>query len=74
MIELKRRPSLLGAVLILLDDGCPPEPGTQLCQIEDVDDGTACGRCWRRYVFYVANGRKGAIYQHQKHQKHQQSI
>ena len=58
--------------MMILDDECPPEAGAQLCTIEDVDDGTACKRCWQRYVHYVANGRKGTIYQH-RHQKHHQN-
>lgn len=66
-----RKPSLLGCAMLILDDECPPEAGAQLCKIEDVDDGTACKRCWRHYVHYVANGRKGMIY-HQKRQKNHQ--
>lgn len=69
----KTKPSLLGCAMMILDDECPPEAGAQLCKIEDVDDGTACKRCWRHYVHYVANGRKRTIYQHHQrnHQKHQ---
>lgn len=63
------KPSLLGCAMMILDDECPPEAGAQLCKIEDVDDGTACKRCWRAYVHYVANGRKSTIYQHRKQQK-----
>ena len=63
------KPSLLGCAMMILDDECPPEAGCQLCKAEDVDDGTACKRCWRAYVHYVANGRKRTIYQHRKHQK-----
>lgn len=56
--ERQLKPGLLSAALILLEDGCPPEAGQQLCRIEDADDGSCCMRCWRRYLFYVANGRK----------------
>lgn len=54
----KSKPSLLGVILLLIDDSCPPEAGMQLCKMADVDDGQTCRRCWRRYAFYVANGRK----------------
>ena len=67
----KTKPSLLGCAMMILDDECPPEAGAQLCKIEDVDDGTACKRCWRHYVHYVANGRKSKPYQHRNHQKQQ---
>lgn len=63
------KPSLLGVVMMILDDECPPEAGCQLCKTDDVDDGTACKRCWRHYAFYVANGRKRPVYQHRNHQK-----
>lgn len=74
MLEPGRRqlkPSLLGCAMMILDDECPPEAGSQLCKTEDVDDGTACKRCWRAYVHYVANGRKSTRYQHNQHRNHQ---
>lgn len=58
MIEAKSRPSLLGVILLMIEDSCPPEAGMQLCSQTDTDDGESCKRCWRRYAFYVANGRK----------------
>ena len=50
--------SLLDCCLCLIEDGCPPDPKAYLCREEDADDGTACARCWRRYVFAVANMRR----------------
>ncbi|MBR2942908.1 MAG: hypothetical protein IKB82_05865 [Clostridia bacterium] len=49
---------LLDCCLCLIEDGCPPDPQAYLCREEDADDGTACARCWRRYVFAVANMRR----------------
>lgn len=75
MIAAESKPSLLGVVLLLLDDACPPEAGMQLCRRTDVDDGESCRRCWRRYAFYVANGRKTTAwkrrYQPRNHQRNQ---
>ena len=51
---------LLRAALLLIEDACPPDPAAYLCSQEEADDGTACARCWRRYLFALANGqRKG---------------
>ena len=58
-----QRPTLLRAALICLSDGCPPEAGMQLCQLqEDDEDGESCRRCWEAYLFWVANGRRGDPY------------
>ena len=48
--------ALLRCGLLLIDDGCPPDQEAYLCAIEDADDGSVCERCWRRYLFAVANG------------------
>lgn len=48
--------NLLDAALLLIEDACPPEQAAYLCMEEDCDDGTACARCWRRYVFALARG------------------
>lgn len=50
--------ALLRCGLLLLNDSCPPDPDAYLCSIEDADDGTACRRCWERYLFAVANGKR----------------
>lgn len=71
MIVAKERPSLLGIIQLLIDDSCPPEAGMQLCCQITVDDGESCKRCWRRYAFYVANGRKTPA--HRKHRNHQRN-
>lgn len=56
-------PTLLGAALICLSDGCPPEAGMQMCgMIEDDEDGDTCRRCWEAYLYWVANGRRGDPY------------
>lgn len=53
------QPSVFDCALMLLEDSCPPEKHMQLCLLqEDDEDGTACTRCWYRYLFYVANGRR----------------
>ena len=49
---------LLGAALLLIEDACPPEREAYLCMTEDCDDGTACARCWRRYLYALANGQR----------------
>lgn len=64
--ERQLKPSILGCAMMILEDECPPEKGSQLCKIEDVDDGTACKRCWKRYIHYVANGRKPTRRQQQR--------
>jgi len=48
--------ALLKAGLLLIEDGCPPDAAAYLCRTEDADDGSACARCWRRYLFALANG------------------
>ena len=45
---------LFKAALILLDDGCPPDPKQYLC-MNDADDETACHRCWEEYLFRIRN-------------------
>ena len=53
------QPDVFDCALMLVDDSCPPEPCMQLCRWqEDDEDGTACSRCWRQYLFYVVNGRR----------------
>lgn len=64
MITTKAKPSLLGVILLMIEDSCPPEAGMQLCSQTDTDDGEGCKRCWRRYAFYVANGRKTTVRKH----------
>ena len=49
---------LLGAALLLIEDACPPDRAAYLCMTEDADDGTACARCWRRYLYALANGQR----------------
>lgn len=49
---------LLTAGLLLIEDACPPDQEAYLCRIEDADDGTACRRCWQRYLFALANGQR----------------
>ena len=44
-----------------IDDECPPEASMYLCQLEDTDE-CDCNRCWKRYLFYVANGRRDDPY------------
>lgn len=54
-----QRPTLLRAALICLSDGCPPEAGMQLCQLqEDDEDGECCKRCWERYLLWIDGGRR----------------
>lgn len=55
-------PGLFECALMILEDGCPPEPRMQLCQMQEVDDGSMCTECWRRYLLYVANGRRAYDY------------
>lgn len=68
MLEPTRRqlkPNLLDCALLILEDGCPPEKAMHVCRHEDGElYGTeeACSRCWRRYLFYVANGRRDDPY------------
>lgn len=64
---------LLNASLALLDDACPPDPAAYLCRIEDADDGSACQRCWRRYLFAVANGQYRTDERRDTHGLHQGS-
>lgn len=53
------KPSVFDCALLLLEDSCPPEPEMQLCRWqEDDEDGSACSRCWYRYLFFVVNGRQ----------------
>ena len=54
--DLSRVDGLLRAALILIDDGCPPDPTAYLCRRCEYD-GECCGDCWRAYLFAVANGR-----------------
>lgn len=54
-------PTIFDCALLILADGCPPEKGMNLCRHEDGElYGTeeACTRCWRAYLYYVANGRR----------------
>ena len=51
---------LLSAALLLIEDACPPDSDAYLCNQEDADDGSACARCWRRYLFALANGQRWA--------------
>lgn len=47
---------LLDAILMILQDSCPPVKRFRICeQSEDFDD-SACERCWTRYAFAAANG------------------
>lgn len=46
---------LFKAALILLDDGCPPDPKQYLCVMDQADDETACHRCWEEYLFRIRN-------------------
>ncbi len=59
MTASERVVTLLDCGLLLIEDSCPPDPAAYLCSEEDADDGTACTRCWRRYLFAVANGQRG---------------
>lgn len=54
--QYSRIDALLRCGLLLIEDGCPPEAAAYLCSEEDADDGTVCARCWRRYLFAIANG------------------
>lgn len=54
------KPDLLRCAHLILEDGCPPEKGMNLCHHEDGElYGTeeACKRCWKNYLAYVAGGR-----------------
>ena len=74
MIAAEKKPSLLGVIQLMIDDSCPPEAGMQLCSQITADDGETCRRCWRRYAFYVANGRKRpARRKHQRNHRNQKS-
>lgn len=56
-----RLPTIFDCALLILEDACPPEKGMNLCRHEDgelVGDESTCARCWRHYLFYVANGRQ----------------
>lgn len=59
--ERQLKPDIFDCALLILEDGCPPEKSMNLCRHEDGElYGTeeACKRCWRHYLFYVANGRR----------------
>ena len=59
-----RLPDAIGCAHLILDDGCPPEAGMQLCRmIEDDEGGEACRRCWDLYLLYVASGRRRDPYE-----------
>ena len=53
----ERLPNLFECALLLLDDECPPERCMQLCGMEEDATEDACRRCWKQYLYYVANGR-----------------
>lgn len=48
---------LLECGLLILQDGCPPDPERYICKESEFFDETACQRCWTSYLFDVANGR-----------------
>lgn len=55
------KPDLLACALLILEDACPPEKRMNLCRHEDGElygTESVCARCWRHYLFYVANGRR----------------
>lgn len=62
--ERELKPGLLECALLMLDDACPPEQDMQVCRMQDCDDGECCSACWRRYLFYVSNGRRMYSYRH----------
>lgn len=60
--EKQLKPTLLSCALLLLEDGCPPEKGFRLCEMQEDEDGCSCRLCWSTYLYYVANGRKQQPY------------
>lgn len=50
--------SLLDAALVCLADGCPIERNMQLCMMQDEYDDECCVRCWRAYLWWIADGRR----------------
>lgn len=60
--EKQLKPTLLSCALLLLEDGCPPEKGCRLCEMQEDEDGNSCRLCWSAYLFYVANGRNQLPY------------
>lgn len=59
-------PDLLGCALLLLEDACPPEEAMHLCAMEEDANEDACARCWRAYLYYVANGRSLDPYRNER--------
>ena len=43
-------------------DECPPESNMYLCMLGEDNSHCDCEACWRTYLFYVANGRRGDPY------------
>lgn len=65
MMAMERLPTVFDCALLILEDACPPEKGMNLCRHEDGElsgDESACVRCWRHYLFYVAGGRQRKPY------------
>ena len=51
------KPDMLHCALLILEDACPPEPRMYYCSFGE-DDTPDCDTCWRRYLEYVAQGRR----------------
>ena len=47
---------LFDCALLILRDGCPPDPARYLCLESEDFDETACGRCWEDYLYKTING------------------
>lgn len=50
--------TIFQAALDILYDKCPPERHMYQCMKSEVEE-PCCEECWQRYLFYLANGRKG---------------
>lgn len=60
---------LLNCGLLILMDACPPNPEYYICKVSEDYEETACERCWRKYLFDVANGKASNINTSAKHYK-----
>ena len=62
VLERPEKAGLLHCALMAIRDECPPETSMYLCMLGEDNSHCDCEACWRTYLFYVANGRRGDPY------------
>lgn len=56
--------TLFSAAMSSLEDSCPANPAMYLCAYQsEMCDEDDCTRCWRNYLYWIANGRRNNPYQ-----------